>query len=87
MNRKIMIAGLALMLCSFSGVARAQNDSKQSDKVKVNAKDLADMKRQVRMMRAEMAELEEKMDQITGMHDAVYNTEKASDDKKDSSSQ
>ena len=75
---------LAVFLVSVPCYALDQQVAKQSDKVKVSAKDLAEIKRQIRLMRAEMADLEEKIEQITGLHDRVYKTEQVPEEEKQS---
>ncbi len=64
----VMLMG-ALLFFPLS-VAFAE-EKKQEGTVKVNAKDLAEIKRQVRLMRAEVAELDERIEQITAQHDGV----------------
>ena len=82
---KVALCLMALLL-AFPCFAQDQKEAKRGDKVKVNAKELAEIKRQIRLMRAEMADLEEKIEAITGQHDNVYKTEQSSDDGKDSGS-
>ena len=74
MKKTTIAVCLTIFLLSVPCFAQNQANSK-ADKVKVDAKALAEIKRQIRLMRAEMAQLEEKIEQITGLHDAVYKTE------------
>ena len=73
----------AVFLLALPCFAQDQARSK-ADEVKNRTKVLADIKRQIRLMRAEMADLEEKIEQITGLHDTVYPTEKGSEESKQS---
>ena len=82
MSRKETAVFLAMILLASPCFAQNQKSAKQAEKVKVSAKDLAEIKRQVRLMRAEMADLEEKIEEITGQHDSVYTTEKVPEDPK-----
>ena len=84
MGRKETAVFLAMILLASPCFAQNQKSTKQAEKVKVSAKDLAEIKRQIRLMRAEMADLEEKIEEITGQHDSVYTTEKVPEDRKPS---
>ena len=83
--KKYFVAGACcLALLSATGLVSAQKkESPENHLVKVSAKDLADIKRQVRLMRAEMAELNERIEQLTAQRDSVYNTEKGTEEKKE----
>jgi TATA-binding protein-associated factor Taf7 len=47
-------------------------DGLSDEPAKPSPKDVQEIKRQIRLMRAEMAELEEKIAEMTGDHDRVY---------------
>ena len=88
--KKMLVAAslfLSMILPAAITLAGDSKNQKQSENVKVSAKELAEIKRQMRLMRSEMADLEEKIDEITSNHDAVYTDEKPStEEPKESSS-
>ena len=79
---RTVVLNLIMLLAITPGFAQDQSGKKNGDKVKVSAKELVEVKRQMRLMRAEMADLEEKIEQMTALRDNVYTSEKVS--KKDS---
>ena len=87
--KKMLVAAslfLSMILPAAITLAGDSKNQKQSENVKVSAKELAEIKRQMRLMRSEMADLEEKIDEITSNHDAVYTDEKPSTEEPKESS-